>query len=360
MGTANRITYADIARAAKVDKSTVSLALSGHPRISERTRERVRRAAAKLGYVPDPALSSLAAQRWRGRRDRKGVVLAFVCDNARDAEPELMAYLDGVRTQAGLLGYGVEVFSLSDYPSATALLRVIAERGLRGVVIGQSRRDLPAELFAEDGPPRVHCGFLRNVPCDTVRPDLGAAVNLAWQRLGGAGVAGGGEGGRKRVVFCLEVERGLHSDQVILGAARALSEAEGRNGPPVLVGWSEAAGEAVRGWGAKAGRDVGGAVFDKLAERVRTKPVDAVVVLNALHRERLRRMAALPDGVPVVPLHLRPGARAVPGVDLRLEDVGRVAVNLLELKMRRVPLASAGFRQTVEIEPRWESGGLAP
>ena len=44
-------------------------------------------------------------------------------------------------------------------------------------------------------------------------------------------------------------------------------------------------------------------------------------------------------------------------MDLRLEDTGRVAVNLLELKMRRVPLATAGFRQTVEVEPRWVEAG---
>ncbi len=78
-----------------------------------------------------------------------------------------------------------------------------------------------------------------------------------------------------------------------------------------------------------------------------------VVVINGKQRARLLRTKAVAATVPVVPLRLLPEERGMCGVDLRLEDTGRVAVNLLELKMRRVPLASAGFRQTVEVEPRW-------
>lgn len=322
----------DIAREAGVDKSTVSLALSGHPRISAATKERVRAVSERLGYAPDPALSSLAAARWQGRRDHKGVVLAFVCDDLKKAEPELRACLAGVKRQAALLGYDVEVFSLAAYPSAAALLRVVRQRNLRGMVIGQSRHDLPEELFAAGEPPRVECGFLRDVACDTVRPDLAAAVNLAWRRLGGGG---------KRVVFYLELERGLHSDLAVLGAARALAESMGRRGPRLVVAWREEGAEPV---GAPTG-----------LERA-----DVVIVINGKQRARLLKTGAVPAKASVVPLHVLPDERGVRGVDLRLEDTGRVAVNLLELKMRRVPLATAGFRQTLEVEPRWIDGAPEP
>ncbi|MCU0791263.1 MAG: helix-turn-helix domain-containing protein [Opitutaceae bacterium] len=53
----------DIANLVGLDPSTVSLALRDHPRIAAATRERVRRAAAKLGYAPDPLLSALASYR---------------------------------------------------------------------------------------------------------------------------------------------------------------------------------------------------------------------------------------------------------------------------------------------------------
>jgi hypothetical protein len=323
----HRVTFLDIARAAGVDKSTVSLALSGHPRISAATRERVRAVAENLGYMPDPALASLAALRWRGAPGRRqGLVLAFVCDDIRKAEPELRACLAGVKRQAALLGYGVEVFSLSDYPSVPALLRVVRQRNLRGMVIGQSRHDLPEELFTAGEPPRVQCGFLRDVACDTVRPDLAAAVNLAWRRLGATT--------GKRVVFFLELERGLHSDIAVLGAARALSESIGRRGPRLVVEW----------------RDEGVAPSG-IPTRLDT--ADVVVVINGKQRLRLLAAGAVATTVPIVPLHVLPEERGVCGVDLRLQDTGRVAVNLLELKMRRVPLATAGFRQTVEVEPRW-------
>ena len=103
-----RVTQKEIARKAGVDASTVSLALAGHPRIPESTRAHIRQVAAELGYRPDPALSSIAAARWQGRRDAKGTALAFLADDLKTAEIELKLYLEGVRQQAGLLGYGIE------------------------------------------------------------------------------------------------------------------------------------------------------------------------------------------------------------------------------------------------------------
>jgi DNA-binding LacI/PurR family transcriptional regulator len=50
----------DVARKAGVDKSTVSLALSGSPKLPEATRSRIQRIAEELGYTPDPGLARLA------------------------------------------------------------------------------------------------------------------------------------------------------------------------------------------------------------------------------------------------------------------------------------------------------------
>lgn len=55
----------DVARAAGVSTATVSRALRGLPNVTEATRERVRRAADELGYVPSPSASSLASGRTR-------------------------------------------------------------------------------------------------------------------------------------------------------------------------------------------------------------------------------------------------------------------------------------------------------
>lgn len=56
----HRVTLADVARVAGVSPATVSRSLAGDGQISERTRQRVVRAATQLGYVPNAAARSLA------------------------------------------------------------------------------------------------------------------------------------------------------------------------------------------------------------------------------------------------------------------------------------------------------------
>ena len=62
-------TIADVARLAGVSRTTVSHALNGLGKVDPRTRERVRQAAAELGYRPN-----LRAQRLR-RGQAKAIAL---------------------------------------------------------------------------------------------------------------------------------------------------------------------------------------------------------------------------------------------------------------------------------------------
>lgn len=57
-----RVTLADVARAAEVSPITASRALSGKRSVDAQLVERVREAARKLGYVPDPAARALASR----------------------------------------------------------------------------------------------------------------------------------------------------------------------------------------------------------------------------------------------------------------------------------------------------------
>lgn len=53
----------DVAEATGVSTATVSRALRGLPNVSPKTRELVRDAAARLGYVPSPSASGLSGGR---------------------------------------------------------------------------------------------------------------------------------------------------------------------------------------------------------------------------------------------------------------------------------------------------------
>lgn len=58
-----RITMADVARVAGVNKGTVSRALRGDRRISEKTRDKVWKAAKELGYSLDAVASGLSSKK---------------------------------------------------------------------------------------------------------------------------------------------------------------------------------------------------------------------------------------------------------------------------------------------------------
>ncbi|HNH35405.1 MAG TPA: LacI family DNA-binding transcriptional regulator [Rhodocyclaceae bacterium] len=57
-----RVTLADVARAAEVSPITASRALSGKRAVAEELVDRVKAAAQRLGYVPDPAARALASR----------------------------------------------------------------------------------------------------------------------------------------------------------------------------------------------------------------------------------------------------------------------------------------------------------
>lgn len=58
-----RITLSDVAQAAGVSPMTVSRALRGERRVDPALVEKIRTAAAQMGYVPDPAARALASQK---------------------------------------------------------------------------------------------------------------------------------------------------------------------------------------------------------------------------------------------------------------------------------------------------------
>lgn len=131
----------DVAKAANVHQTTVSLALNNDPRIAEATRLKIQKIAQEMGYTPDPALSSLVSYRRNNRKARLQESIALIFDIKNPRIFEESDYLPTIKSvtieRANVLGYKVEVFFKDiDFSSNEMLDRVLKTRGIRGVLLG--------------------------------------------------------------------------------------------------------------------------------------------------------------------------------------------------------------------------------
>jgi LacI family transcriptional regulator len=130
----------DVARAAGVHQTTVSLALRNDSRLPESTRQRVKEIADKIGYRPDPMLAALNFYRASRHAAKAPPTMAFLL-NFRDREEMVdshahEAFLDGAQRQAEQLGYRLEVFYVGHDPQAGRRLnRILRTRGISGVIV---------------------------------------------------------------------------------------------------------------------------------------------------------------------------------------------------------------------------------
>ena len=97
----------DVARAAGVSTATVSRSMSGRGAVSESTRQKVRKAAAELGYVASATAASLAS----GRSSNIGILTPYIdrwffTEVIRGAQEELASH-----------GYDVTLYNLGSVPA---------------------------------------------------------------------------------------------------------------------------------------------------------------------------------------------------------------------------------------------------
>jgi DNA-binding LacI/PurR family transcriptional regulator len=153
-----RVTLRDIAAAAGVHFTTVSLALRNHPRLPRETCVRLQALAEKLGYVPDPMLASLANYRSNLRPAGYQATLAWVTAHPtrhgwRDW-PIFGEHYAGAESRAAALGYRLEEFWLGEPGlSAARAAQILQSRGITGLLIAPQPRagatlELPWERFS--------------------------------------------------------------------------------------------------------------------------------------------------------------------------------------------------------------------
>lgn len=138
----SKATLQDVADAAGVHRSTVSLALRDHPRISPEVRQRIHALAQKLGYRVNPLVAALMASRRTGKAN-KHVTLAYVTNYPtrygwRPAHHDRPDFFPGAQARAKDFGYRLEDFWLGE-PGMTPerFAEILTARGIHGLIIGR-------------------------------------------------------------------------------------------------------------------------------------------------------------------------------------------------------------------------------
>jgi DNA-binding LacI/PurR family transcriptional regulator len=217
-----RPTIYDVAAAAGVSKSLVSLVLRGSDRVSEASRAAVEKAIAELDYQPNKAASDLAAA-------RTGHVGVLIDDYAN---PWFVDLLRGLGEVLGAAGYRLSVVDSLTLPRAEDPVAALLSMRVDGIVVA---RDVPEVLLGRTAPPLVVAGTRANSPggIDAVANDDTLGARLATEHLLGLGhrtiahlaVAGGA--GEAREASFLDTMRRAGARGVVLPRRDQASEHAG-------------------------------------------------------------------------------------------------------------------------------------
>ncbi|WP_283147588.1 substrate-binding domain-containing protein [Silvimonas soli] len=117
--------------------STISRALNDSDEVSEKTRERVREAAARHGYAPNRAAESLR----KGRLNTIGLMLPARLEEENYTLALFMRLADGLQSVLAMHGMDLVMYGSKSYEEEFVRLRRIVERHhVDGVILAGTRR----------------------------------------------------------------------------------------------------------------------------------------------------------------------------------------------------------------------------
>ncbi len=184
-----QFTIKDIARIAKVSAPAVSMALRGHPRISQKTRERILRIAKTLNYQTNFVARSLVVR----RTNTIGLIITSILN---PFYPELAK---GIQDKATELGYNIILCSTSyNLKLEKYFIQMLRGKGVDGIIFTSvETRDPNIKPLVDDQFPfilvnrRVHSRLLENktdyITMDNVSGGFMAVehlYNLGHRRIG--------------------------------------------------------------------------------------------------------------------------------------------------------------------------------
>lgn len=340
----NRVCLRDIAREIGVSHVTVSLAMRGHPRISEQRRREVLAVAERLGYRPDPALTSLIAYREHRRSAPVSNALAWI---NRWPEPrqlrgykEFDGYWQGARDAAESQGFHLEEFIVGPAMSAGRLQQMLLARGIRGILLPPHQVNVRWDDFAFDWSrfAVVRFGFsIPALPAHMIGNDQMRSGELAVARIA--------ERGYHRIGFIDAAEADRATDgNFRVGFIRGLeSVGQAVTIPPLVVpGRVEENARLVAAW-------------------IRRWKPDAILTTEPRLALLLRNLGfEVPRDIGLAVTSVRDGEMIDAGIDQGAPEIGRVAVNVLAGLIHRWEPGFPAYPRRVLVEGRWSDGSSLP
>jgi LacI family transcriptional regulator len=236
-----RVTIQDVARAARVHASTVSRALStrARPLVTPAVADRVRAAADRLGYVPDPVAAGL-------RTRRTATVGVLIPDLANPVFPPI---LRGIEAALGDAGYTAIIANTDNDPDrAVQALERLAARRVDGMILATAthgdplvarcrRLGLPVVLVNRGGD-SDGVSAVTNDDTRGIRLAVEHLVGLGHRRIAHvAGPGGLSTGAARRAGFFVAMRaHGLATSEDLVAEAGSYSIASGVGAAAALLG----------------------------------------------------------------------------------------------------------------------------
>lgn len=189
---------ADVARAAGVHQTTVSLALRNDPRLPRETRVRIRALAESMGYRPDPMLSALNFYRTSRDTAKTQPTIAFLMHSRKNLPAENFSaderFLKGAGQACDRMGFRIVPVPIENSPTeGTRLTRVLRSRGIYGVILASLHVTLRefaldwdcfSALCIESQHLRLSLHTVANNQTGATRTAVRRLIELGYRRIG--------------------------------------------------------------------------------------------------------------------------------------------------------------------------------
>lgn len=343
------MTVRDIAAEVGVSAAAVSLALRNSPQVSEGLRERVREAAERLGWRPNPLLAAYQTQVRALKPVKFQATLGWLNDHPEEKfweTPWNRVLKDGAKARAQALGFALDEIWIPRIDphdtkgNAMKYRRILLARGIHGVILPVLDRAnhaaLPWHDFSVACIGRHHLMLERSkYPLEKpedhhmVNQDDYANTRLAIRKLR--------EAGCRRVGLAISEWEDRSTDGLCSAAyLREASEWAAKERVPVLFSDH---GPEVAAW-------------------VKKHAPDGVVCAHGDMKRHIEKTGRkVPRDVRVAHLNLAPDVAGWSGIDRRAAQIAAAAVDLVTAQMVRNERGVPPCTKEVLIEGRWVAGG---